>query len=214
MVPEDLQAGAQQNYDRLSRWYDWFSSSERRISKIGMTLLGVQKGGKILEIGFGTGHALLDLAEAVGPSGSVYGIDLSPGMYKVALQRIQRSRMKARIFAQVGDSTRLPYPDHQFQAVFMSFTLELFTTQLIPVVLKECRRVLQPGGKIGIVSLSKKETRAVGVYEWFHYHFPKLVDCKPIHVRSLLEENGYNILQYKEVSLWGLPVEAVIANLT
>jgi demethylmenaquinone methyltransferase/2-methoxy-6-polyprenyl-1,4-benzoquinol methylase len=94
----------------------------------------------------------------------------------------------------------------------MSFTLELFSTTEIPLVLAECRRVLVPGGRLGVVSLARKDTRMVSYYEWFHARYPRLIDCRPIHVHQVLEEAGYIILQTLEKSLWGLPVEIVVAK--
>ena len=201
-----------QNYDRLSRWYDWFSSSERRFTELGLTLLRIQPGEKILEIGFGTGHALIDLAAAVGESGSICGIDLSQGMFAIANRRVQRSSMRGRITIQEGEATHIPFPDQQFQAVFMSFTLELFDSRMIPRVLAECQRVLQPGGRLGIVSLQKKNAPAVKAYEWFHHLFPKVIDCHPILVCQVLEKSGFMVNQAVEKMLWGLPVEIVIAR--
>jgi ubiquinone/menaquinone biosynthesis C-methylase UbiE len=77
----------------------------------------------------------------------------------------------------------------------MSFTLELFGPNLVPVVLAECRRVLKHGGRLGIVSLVKKDNRAVDIYEWFHFHFPNVVDCRPILLRTVLEKAGLEVAQ-------------------
>ena len=212
-MPQNISRDStRQNYDRLSRWYDSFSASERLFTENGLDLLNAQPGENILEIGFGTGHALIELAQSVGEGGGVYGIDLSPGMFAVAHQRVQRSGMGERIHMQVGDATRLPFPVNQFQAVFMSFTLELFGLLEIPVVLAECRRVLQPGGRLGIVSLTKKEARAVEIYEWFHARIPTIVDCRPIYVRQELEQAGFEVDRVEEKRLWGLPAEAVLAR--
>jgi demethylmenaquinone methyltransferase/2-methoxy-6-polyprenyl-1,4-benzoquinol methylase len=212
MSQEISRLATRQNYDRLSRWYDLFSSSEQRFTKIGLSLLNIQTAERVLEIGFGTGHALVGLAGAAGEIGRVCGIDLSPGMVAVAYRRIQHSSMGKRIFIQVADAIHLPYPEHQFQAVFMGFTLELFDTRLIPVVLAECQRVIQPGGRLGIVSLAKKDVQAVEIYEWFHVHLPNVVDCRPIFVRPVLEKAGFEVAQTVEKRLWGLPVEAVLAR--
>jgi ubiquinone/menaquinone biosynthesis C-methylase UbiE len=200
------------NYDRLSRWYDSFSASERRISKTGLSLLKTQPGEKVLEIGFGTGHALIDLARAVGETGNVCGIDLSPGMLSVARRHVRRSNMDGRISLHIGDATHLPFSNDHFQVALMSFTLELFETTEIPIVLAECKRVLIPGGKLGIISLAKKDLRIVKIYEWFHAHFPHVVDCRPILVSQILDFAGYRVIRTLEVSLWGLPVEATLAR--
>jgi ubiquinone/menaquinone biosynthesis C-methylase UbiE len=200
------------NYDRLSRWYDSFSASERGISRIGLEMLNIRPGEKVVEIGFGTGHALIELAYSVEKTGSVSGIDLSPGMLAIASRRVQHSGMGNRISLQLGDATRLPFPDNQFQAAFMSFTLELFDNSEIPVVLAECQRVLQSGARLGIVSLAKKVARAVEIYEWFHIHFQKVIDCRPISVYHFLEGSGFEVDQSIEANLWGLPVDVIVAR--
>jgi demethylmenaquinone methyltransferase/2-methoxy-6-polyprenyl-1,4-benzoquinol methylase len=75
-------------YDQLSRWYDWFStSSEWPMTLLGLARLNVKTGGSVLEIGFGTGNALLVLAEDVGDSGKVVGVDISRGMFGVAREK-------------------------------------------------------------------------------------------------------------------------------
>jgi demethylmenaquinone methyltransferase/2-methoxy-6-polyprenyl-1,4-benzoquinol methylase len=196
-----------QNYDRLSRWYDLFSASERRFSAAGLRLLDVQPGERVLEIGPGTGHALAELAR----TGDAHGLDLSPGMLRVAERHLRRLGLMDRVRLQQGDATRLPYPDGHFQALFLSFTLELFPDDEMPRVLAECRRVLQAGGRLGAVSLVKKDAAAVKIYEWFHARLPDVVDCRPILVRPLLEAAGFEVQEMVEETIWGLPAEAVLA---
>jgi demethylmenaquinone methyltransferase/2-methoxy-6-polyprenyl-1,4-benzoquinol methylase len=98
-------------------------------------------------------------------------------------------------------------------AVFVSFTLELFDTPEIPQVLAGCKRVLRPGGRIGVVAITKegKEGFAVEAYEWTHQHFPNLLDCRPIFVRRGLEEAGFTIKDATITKMW-VPVEIVVAE--
>ncbi len=54
-------------YDRLSRWYDLLTgASERRFRNLGLCELDVRPGERVLEIGPGTGQALVVLAQAAG----------------------------------------------------------------------------------------------------------------------------------------------------
>jgi demethylmenaquinone methyltransferase/2-methoxy-6-polyprenyl-1,4-benzoquinol methylase len=50
------------------------------------------------------------------------------------------------------------------------------------------------------------------VYKWLHRHFPHFIDCQPIPVAELLEEGGFRIEARDELSIWGLPVSAVVAR--
>ncbi len=207
---------AMRTYDRYSRWYDWISGSfERKYAEAGIAQLEVQRGERVLEIGFGTGHMLIALAKQVGSTGKVVGIDISKGMYKIALKRIRESSYIDRVKLVCGDAITLPFESNSFDVVFMSFTLELFDTPDIPRLLLECQRVLRKGGRMGVVSLSKKESEGIvtRIYERLHSLFPKWIDCRPIYLSHILIENGFNVIQESTQLMFGLKVEiAVVMN--
>jgi ubiquinone/menaquinone biosynthesis C-methylase UbiE len=204
------------NYDRLSRWYDVLAgSSETRYRELGLRGLEVHPGERVLEIGPGTGHALLTLAQTVGPTGAAWGLDLSPAMCQMARQRLGTMQAPAGPAVVVcGDAISLPVVSGVFDAIFMSFTLELFEAEDMEKVLKECWRLLRMQGRLGVVALSDRGQPSLTrrMYAWAHRRFPAWIDCRPIAVADTLTQYEFHIRSATEGSMWGLPVEVVIAG--
>jgi demethylmenaquinone methyltransferase/2-methoxy-6-polyprenyl-1,4-benzoquinol methylase len=207
-------SAAQASYNRLSSWYDALAgSSEKKYRDLGLRKLNAQPGERILELGFGTGHCLVALAQAVGPTGAVHGLDLSDGMLKIAQERLRAAGLESRVTLQQGDAAQLSFEPGTFDGVFTSFTLELFDTPEIPLVLAQCWRVLRPGGRLCLVSMVRpaRPGLAVNLYEWFHERMPNYVDCRPIFAQDSLKAAGFIIQEADALIMWGLPVEIILA---
>ena len=199
-------------YNKISQVYDLLSdSSEARMRRAGLDLLKAASGETVLEIGFATGKSLAALARAVGPKGQVLGLDLSDKMLKLAKAKLAQTKLVDRVRLRCGDAAHLPYANESIDAVFMSFTLELFDTPEIPVVLHECQRVLRKSGRMVVIGMSKEGTGEplVRVFEWGHQHFPNFLDCRPIYVRRALEQAGFTVQKALKKHMW-IPVEIVL----
>ena len=207
-------------YDRISHVYDLIADGgEHRARERGLELLAARPGERILEIGFGTGQSLVELAQAVGDSGAVHGIDISTGMRDVAHKRLAAEDLHDRVELRVDAAPPLPYADQTFDAVSMSFTLELFEEPDLVGILAESRRVLAPGGRVGVVSMAsvqdgEHESWMERTYIWMHRHFPHIVDCRPIPLEQMLEANGFALSKQERLDLFSMPVAAVVAEPT
>ena len=205
---------AKRFYDRISPVYDYLTAAfERKFAERALERLSVGEGETVLEIGFGSGYCLQRIAESVGKTGKAHGLDISSGMLEVTKRRLDKAGLTDRVQLYRGDAANLPYGDNTFDAVFMSYTLELFDTSEIPRVLEEVKRVLKHGGRLGVVSMSKEngESTLLRLYEWAHKKWPRYLDCRPIYVEQSLRDAGYEITAKEKVSLFGLPSEIVIA---
>jgi len=205
-------------YDRIANAYDLIAdSNERAARQTGVKALALRSGESVLELGFGTGNEVLDLANLVGPGGKVAGIDISSGMLGVAQRKLAASAVKTPVDLRLGDARALPFAEASFDAVYTSFTLELFPEGDIPVVLAEAKRVLKPGGRIGVVSMAtvRPGHRVSGLektYIWMHRHFPHLVDCRPIDTEALVQAAGFKIASHQDLEIWTMPVRVVIGQ--
>jgi len=204
-------------YDRISRAYHLLAdAAEHEARETGLRLLGVRAGERVLEIGFGTGHALVRLARAVGKRGSVAGIDFSQGMTDVAREQLAEAGLAERVDLRCVVVPPLPFADGSFDAVFLSFTLELFPDDAIPGVLADVRRVLRGEGRVGVVALSAppsgtRDRLLERAYRWMHRTFPHIVDCRPIDVEGALRAAGFRITRRTGLEIWTLRVAAAVA---
>jgi ubiquinone/menaquinone biosynthesis C-methylase UbiE len=198
-------------YNKIAKVYDALAEhSEAPVRRAGLGMLNTQEGHHVLEIGFGTGHSLIELARSVGSTGKVLGIDLSEKMVEIAQKRADEEGLGGRIELSCGDALHLPYESKSLDGVFMSFTLELFDTPEIPLVLAECKRVLKSGGRIVVIGMSRvlPEGLMIEIFEWTHQHFPNYLDCRPILVRQALEDSGFQICDSRIMNMW-ISVEVV-----
>jgi ubiquinone/menaquinone biosynthesis C-methylase UbiE len=111
---------------------------------------------RVLEIGYGHGRTLEQLAAAV-PSGFVAGLDHSREMFETASRRCRRLIKTGQLELRVGDSRALPYPDAHFDKVLSVHTLYFWNEPTAH--LREVHRVLDPGGSC-VIGFRPKERYA------------------------------------------------------
>ena len=202
-------------YNKISDFYDTLADhSEAPVRAAAVDMLAAAPGERILEIGSGTGHSLAAIGRAVGPQGRVLAIDLSERMLNRARAQADAAGLMDLARFLCGDGLRLPMRSRSVDAVFMTFTLELFDTPEIPGVLEECKRVLRPGGRIVVAAMSKEGPGGLmlELYEWSHRHFPNFVDCRPIFPSRSVESAGFHLVRKTVMEIW-VPVEIVLARI-
>ena len=108
--------------------------------------LALERGQSVLDIGAGPGLLAWELANAVGPEGSVQGLDLSEPMLEMARRRCAQ---QPHVSFDLGDAGKLPYEDDRFDAVVSTQVFEYIAD--IPGALAGVARVLRPGGIVAIL---------------------------------------------------------------
>lgn len=100
-----------------------------------------------LDIATGKGAVLFPLAEKVGPSGKVVGIDISKQMLEETSITIQKRDVDWIDLVHM-DAEQLDFPDNSFDAIFCGFALFFFPS--MSKALSEFKRVLKPEGFLAV----------------------------------------------------------------
>jgi ubiquinone/menaquinone biosynthesis C-methylase UbiE len=106
-------------------------------------------GERVVDIGCGTGLVARIAAARVGPSGSVAGVDLNPGMLNVARSVATASEPSAPIQWHEASADKLPFPDSSFDIAYCQLGLQFFADR--PAALREMHRVLVTEGRLALM---------------------------------------------------------------
>ncbi|MFV0137400.1 class I SAM-dependent methyltransferase [Streptomyces sp. HMX87] len=148
--------------------------------------LGLRPGDRVLDAGCGTGRALTPLRTAVGPSGVVLGVDLTPAMLQAAV-RAGRDRDGRLLLADVA---ALPLRPESLDAVFAAGLVAHLPEPAAN--LRELARVVRPGGllalfhPIGRAALAARQGRQTS---------PDDLRAEP-NLRPLLAGSGWRMTSY------------------
>jgi ubiquinone/menaquinone biosynthesis C-methylase UbiE len=113
----------------LGHWWSWRTAA-----------LDYLIGPRVLEVGFGTGDLLIEMAQQ---GWDVQGLDLSPAMHRITARKMRRCGVwtpRVRGLVQT-----MPFPDRAFNSIVSTCPAEFI---LHPLAWQEFGRVLAPGGRV------------------------------------------------------------------
>jgi len=184
-VFEDIEAA--KRYDRETRiWMQYVSRSFVSVArKRGIT------GGKVLDVGTGTGLLAIEFAKRV-PGAEVIGLDLSDVVLELARDHVQESEAPLRVHFEKGDAEDMPFEDDAFDLAISSNTLHLVENPIR--MFNEIQRVLKPQGAFLIsdlrrswLGISSKDIRA---------------SYSPEEVKDLLSQSQLQNWEVKDYLFW------------
>jgi ubiquinone/menaquinone biosynthesis C-methylase UbiE len=127
-------------YDRACRYID--KSREAAVEA-----LEVAEGQTVVDVGCGTGATLAALAERVGRSGRVIGIEHSPSMLALARARVAASGLADRVTLVESGAERAVIPD-RIDALLFCYTHDVLQS---PDALENLFRNAKPGARVAVV---------------------------------------------------------------
>lgn len=202
------------NYDLMN---DLMSIGLHRAWKVfTIAQANVRPGAKVLDIAGGTGDLAMAFAKQAGPGGEVWHTDINESMLRVGRNRLLDHGVMTP--ALLCDAEKIPFPDHYFDAVSVSFGLRNMTHK--DLALAEMRRVLKPGGKLLVLEFSKVWSPLKKVYDlysfrvlpWLGEHIAKdadsyryLAESIRMHpdqetLKTMMERAGLDAVKYYNLS--------------
>ena len=148
--------------DAYSRWapiYDAVFAWVMRPGRVATAALVNQTGGRVLDVGVGTGLEL----PMFEPHVKVTGIDLCEPMLDIARRRIESHRLSNVEELLVMDAMDIKFPDASFDAVIGPYLLTVVPEP--ERTLDEMARVVKPGGEIILSNHIGAESGPVAVFE-------------------------------------------------
>lgn len=133
-------------YDHWAPVYDLVFGAVFRQGRRAATEIARRKGGRVLEVGVGTGLSL----SGYGESNSVIGMDISAPMLMKARKRISESSLRHVNGLAVMDAEQLAFPEASFDVVVAQYVVTAIPNP--ERALDEFLRILRPGGEIIITS--------------------------------------------------------------
>ncbi|KAF1084275.1 Demethylmenaquinone methyltransferase [Sporotomaculum syntrophicum] len=193
-------------FESISGKYDFMNSvisfqRHKAWRKDTMKRMQVQKGQRALDVCCGTADWTIALAEAVGPDGTVCGLDFSQNMLQIGRDKVQAQNLQ-QVQLLHGNAMDLPFDDNYFDHVTIGFGLRNVPDYLR--VLQEMTRVTKPGGQVVCLETSQPTLPVFRqlYYTYFGYVMPFLgkLLAKSYQQYSWLQESAKDFPGRRELA--------------
>lgn len=209
-------AEARAFYDRFGSKQDWQRFYEDAAVDEMIAHMAFDRATAVLEFGCGTGRLAERLVQGALPPNARYtGVDVSTTMVALSHRRLARYGDRVRVVQSTGE-LRIADASASYDRFVTTYVLDLLSATDITAILAEAWRVLEPGGRLGIVNLSHGATGPARLVEWVWrraYRFrPSWVGgCRPISLDEFVD-SGWHVRHRAVVTRWLITSEVLVAE--
>jgi arsenite methyltransferase len=161
-----------------------------------LAIASLRPGQTVLDLGSGAGFDCFLAANAVGPSGRVIGVDMTPEMITKALKNAQKGGY-TNVEFRLGEIENLPVADVAVDVIISNCVINLSPDKRN--VIAEAFRVLKPGGRLAISDIVAKRELPQDVRDDLALHSGCMAGATPIHdLRKFLALAGFRDVKIDE----------------
>jgi len=184
---------------------------EDALRKMTVDLAQVKQGDCILEVGCATGTLSLAAKRQAGPTGSVFAIDIIPGMIEVSQKKAAQAKLDVTF--QSGSIDNIPFPNDNFDVVMCSFMIFHMSEKVRNKGIEEIFRVLKPQGRLLVLDLALPPNPVSRGILKFLLGFMLKHDLKEL--RPILESSGFSRIEISQAKfrVIGLPILSFVLGI-
>lgn len=184
---------------------------EDALRKMTVNLAQVKQGDCVLEVGCATGTLSLAAKRQTGLIGSVFGIDIIPGMIEVSRKKAAEAKMDVTF--QLGSIDNIPFPNEKFDVVICSFMIFHMSESVRNKGIEEILRVLKPQGRLLVLDLALPPNPVSRVILKFLLGFMLKHDLKEL--RPVMETSGFSEIEISQAKyrVIGLPILSYVRGI-
>ncbi|MDH4248065.1 MAG: ubiquinone/menaquinone biosynthesis methyltransferase [Deltaproteobacteria bacterium] len=159
---EEKAGFVQQKFDQIASHYDRFNDlitqgQHRWWKRVLVRRLGISPQARGLDLCCGTGDIAARVMPLLGTEGTLVAADFSPGMLRIAHQRLMSRPGAVRPLILTADAMRLPFQDGTLDFITIGYGLR--NVRDLKGCLRELMRVLAPGGVLASLDVGRVRPR-------------------------------------------------------
>ena len=199
-------------YDRLAGVYDvWAFLTETKARNRAIELAGITDGQAVLEVAVGTGVAFAEIVKR-NPQGRNIGIDLSEKMLERTQKRLATSPHHNYSLS-IGTAFDIDVDSASIDVLINNYMFDLIAYEDMNDILAEFRRVLKPGGRLVLVTMTDGERFGSNIYNSLYKWSPQLMGgCRGVNLSERLSQQGFSVKSREYYQQFLFPSEVILAS--
>jgi demethylmenaquinone methyltransferase / 2-methoxy-6-polyprenyl-1,4-benzoquinol methylase len=208
--PLPKEQAVQRMFSSIARRYDLNNTLlslglHHRWKRAAVTAAELREGDRALDLCTGTADLALLMANLVGPTGRVIGLDFNEAMIEIGRRKVLWAGLSDRVTLTLGNALSLQFQPESFDAVTVAFGVRNVAD--LGLVFREMWRVLKPGGRVVCLEFSRPTS---AIFRWqYRLYSSRLLP----YLGRIVSGDRTGVYHYLPASILEFPDQESLARL-